>query len=381
VPQDCNPLARGFMQTHYDTLEVTETASPEVIRGAYRFLCQKWHPDKNFGQHTTAEEMTRALNIAYAVLSDPERRRAYDSSLRLSRSSAYSTRTQQASSNSPPINPARRDEHKPKTTGPSLARKSLLWGAIFIGLFILNKLRDELIVRPVTEAALHEVIPGPISRPPAARQSPAQPPASPTLAPYVPPAAAKIYTYLDSHGNRHYTDVPDNNRYRLLPVSPQDPTESGDPYDAQLLARATQFDSIIEHAAVSSALEPNLLRAMIVVGSGFNSRAVSKRGAVGLMQLMPATAARFGASNPFDPKQNVHAGARYLKFLIDRFGKDIRLALAAYNAGEEAVDDNGGQIPPFPETMAYVPRVLKTYRMLAEQPPTTKGLAGADALH
>jgi soluble lytic murein transglycosylase-like protein len=183
-------------------------------------------------------------------------------------------------------------------------------------------------------------------------------------------AQSKIYTYLDADGIRHYTDVPDNSRYKLLVLSPQDRTQSGEHYDTNLLARATQYDSIIEKAAVSAAVEPNLLRAVIVVESGFNSRAVSKRGAVGLMQLMPATATRFGVSNPFDPKQNIHAGARYLKFLIDRFGQDVRLALAAYNAGEEAVDRNGGQIPPFTETMAYVPRVLKIYRMLTEQPRT-----------
>jgi soluble lytic murein transglycosylase-like protein len=184
-------------------------------------------------------------------------------------------------------------------------------------------------------------------------------------------AAPKIYTYLDAQGQRHYTDVPDNSRYRLLVLSPQDRTASGDRYDFQLLARATQYDSIIEHAAVTAALEPNLLRAVIVVESGFNSHAVSKRGAVGLMQLMPATASRFGVSNPFDARQNVHAGARYLKFLIERFGHDVRLALAAYNAGEDAVERNGGQIPPFSETMAYVPRVLKIYKMLTEQPRTT----------
>jgi soluble lytic murein transglycosylase-like protein len=184
-------------------------------------------------------------------------------------------------------------------------------------------------------------------------------------------ARSKIYTYVDADGIKHYTDVPDNNRYKLLVLSPQDMTQSGQYYDLSLIARATQFDSIIEKAAVSAAVEPNLLRAVIVVESGFNSRAVSRRGAVGLMQLMPATATRFGVSNPYDPKQNVHAGARYLKFLIDRFGQDIRLALAAYNAGEEAVDRNGGRIPPFAETMAYVPRVLKIYRMLAEQPRTT----------
>lgn len=184
-------------------------------------------------------------------------------------------------------------------------------------------------------------------------------------------ANPKIYTYVDAHGQRHYTDVPDNNRYRLLVLSPHDRTASGDRYDFQLLAKATQYDSIIEHAAVSAALEPNLLRAVIVVESGFNSHAVSKRGAIGLMQLMPATASRFGVSNPYDARQNVHAGARYLKFLIDRFGHDVSLALAAYNAGEDAVERNGGQIPPFSETMAYVPRVLKIYKMLADQPRTT----------
>jgi soluble lytic murein transglycosylase-like protein len=180
-------------------------------------------------------------------------------------------------------------------------------------------------------------------------------------------AHSQIYTYVDADGLRHYTDVPDNNRYRLLILSPRDRTASGDRYDAMLLAKAGRYDSIIEKAATAASVEPNLLRAVIVVESGFNSRAVSKRGAMGLMQLMPATATRFGVSNPYDPLQNVHAGARYLKFLIDRFGQDVRLALAAYNAGEDAVDRNGGQIPPFSETMAYVPRVLKIYQMLRNQ--------------
>jgi soluble lytic murein transglycosylase-like protein len=184
-------------------------------------------------------------------------------------------------------------------------------------------------------------------------------------------AHSRIYTYVDADGVKHYTDVPDNNRYRLLVLSPQDLTQSGDHYNSMLLARAAQYDAIIEKAALSAAVEPNLLRAVIVVESGFNSRAVSKRGAVGLMQLMPATGARFGASNLYDPKENVHAGAQYLKFLMDRFGQNVRLALAAYNAGEDAVDRNGGQIPPFTETMAYVPRVLKIYRMLTDRPRVT----------
>src|ERR1700684_1008470 len=114
-------------------------------------------------------------------------------------------------------------------------------------------------------------------------------------------ANPKIYTYMDAQGQRHYTDVPDNNRYRLLVLSPQDRTTSGDRYDSALLAKAGRYDSIIEKAALSAAVKPKLPRAVIVVESGFNSRAVSKRGAMGLMQLMPATATRFGASNPYDP--------------------------------------------------------------------------------
>ena len=180
-------------------------------------------------------------------------------------------------------------------------------------------------------------------------------------------AHTQIYTYVDPDGVRHFTDMPDNSRYKRLFLSPQDRTQSGDHYDSMLLARATQYDSIIETAAVSAQVEADLLRAVIVVESGFNSRAVSKKGAVGLMQLMPATATRYGVANPYDANQNVHGGARYLKFLINRFGQDVSLALAAYNAGEDAVDRNGGQIPPFAETQAYVPRVLRIYRMLAAQ--------------
>jgi soluble lytic murein transglycosylase-like protein len=193
-------------------------------------------------------------------------------------------------------------------------------------------------------------------------------------------AHSRIYTYVDADGVKHFTDVPDNNRYRLLVLSPHALTESGDHYSQALLARAAQYDAVIENAAAAAALEPNLLRAVIVVESGFNAHALSKRGAVGLMQLMPATASRFGISNLYDPKDNVHAGARYLKFLMERFGHDVRLALAAYNAGEEAVDRNGGRIPPFAETMAYVPKVLKVYRMLSDLPVPRDSRNGAAPL-
>lgn len=181
-------------------------------------------------------------------------------------------------------------------------------------------------------------------------------------------AHTAIYSFIDADGIRHYTDIPDDNRYRRLVLLPHDLTESGEHYNPNLLARAAQYDAIIEGAAARTALEANLLRAVIVVESGFNSRAVSPRGAVGLMQVMPATASRFGGGNLYDPRENVQAGASYLKFLMDKFGHNVQLVLAAYNAGEDAVARNGGRIPPFAETMAYVPKVLKVYRMLANPP-------------
>lgn len=185
--------------------------------------------------------------------------------------------------------------------------------------------------------------------------------------PVICSASPPIYKYVDADGVAHFTDKPDSKRYRLFDLTPKGLTHSGDHYDPGLLARAGQYDAIIEAEAKSAGVEPNLIRAVIVVESGFNSRAVSKRGAVGLMQLMPATAARFGVSNRYDPRQNVRGGALYLGFLINRFRQNVRLALAAFNAGEDAVDRNSGQIPPFIETLEYVPKVLKIYQRLSEQ--------------
>ena len=180
-------------------------------------------------------------------------------------------------------------------------------------------------------------------------------------------ASPPIYKYVDADGVAHFTDKPDSARYRLFDLTPRGLTRSGDHYDPRLLARATQYDTLIGAAAKSAGVEPNLLKAVIVVESGFNPRAVSRRGAVGLMQLMPATATRFGVSNRYDPRQNVRGGALYLGFLINRFRQNVRLALAAFNAGEDAVDRNAGQIPPFSETLEYVPKVLKIYQALTEQ--------------
>ncbi len=121
--------------------------------------------------------------------------------------------------------------------------------------------------------------------------------------------------------------------------------------------RAGDLAPLIESAASHHGLDPELLVAIIEAESGFDPFAVSRKGACGLMQLMPETAARFGVSDVFDPRDNLEGGARYLRWLLERFQGNQQLALAAYNAGEGAVDRYGG-IPPYPETRSYVSRVL-----------------------
>ena len=115
-------------------------------------------------------------------------------------------------------------------------------------------------------------------------------------------------------------------------------------------------------AARTYQLEPALLHAVISAESGYNPLARSAKGARGLMQLMPATARRYGVENPLDPEQNIHGGAAYLHDLLALFGNDVQLALAAYNAGEATVMEYGNRIPPYRETVQYVPKVLNYYR-------------------
>ena len=126
------------------------------------------------------------------------------------------------------------------------------------------------------------------------------------------------------------------------------------------------FFGIIATAARAQRLEPELLHAVIGVESGYLPRAMSPRGAMGLMQLMPATVQAYGVTDALDPQQNVLAGARYLRSLLDLFGQDTTLALAAYNAGPTAVWRHHSQVPPFAETIAYVPKVLARYAALRE---------------
>ena len=122
----------------------------------------------------------------------------------------------------------------------------------------------------------------------------------------------------------------------------------------------SRLDRIVHDAAQRHSVDPALVRAVISTESGWNTRAISQKGAVGLMQLIPATAQRFGVGNPFDPAQNVEGGTMYLKSLLDRYNGDLTKSLAAYNAGEHAVDLNGG-VPAYRETQNYVQKVTKAY--------------------
>jgi soluble lytic murein transglycosylase-like protein len=118
-----------------------------------------------------------------------------------------------------------------------------------------------------------------------------------------------------------------------------------------------RFEPLVQEHAMRNALRPDLVRAVIQVESGFNPRARSPKGAMGLMQLMPATARELGVRDPYDPDENVRGGTVYLRQLLDRYDGDEELALAAYNAGSGAVDRFGGVVPPFRETRDYVKKV------------------------
>ena len=135
----------------------------------------------------------------------------------------------------------------------------------------------------------------------------------------------------------------------------------------------TQFSGHIQAAAKATKVDAALIHAVISVESGYNPSARSRAGAVGLMQLMPKTAKRYGVKNRLDPEQNIHGGARYLRDLKLQFDNDLQLVLAAYNAGEGAVMRFGRSIPPFRETLAYVPKVLSTYKQFRPATPSVPG--------
>jgi soluble lytic murein transglycosylase len=166
------------------------------------------------------------------------------------------------------------------------------------------------------------------------------------------PAAADIYMYIDSDGVMHFTNVPTTSDYKVYVK--ERPKRQGTGMDAN------RFDRYIDEAASLHGVDFPLLKAVIRAESAFDPKAVSKKGALGLMQIMPENLEAFRVYDPFDPWQNIMGGTRYLKALIQRFGGQVPLALAAYNAGPRAVDTHRG-IPPIPETEAYVKKVMNFF--------------------
>jgi hypothetical protein len=179
-------------------------------------------------------------------------------------------------------------------------------------------------------------------------------------------ARADVYAFVAEDGSSHFSDSPNDPRYALLlrvaSDAPAAPVHTAVPMPAN-----KSFEREIAAAARSSQVEAALLHAVIAVESNYNPRAVSRKGALGMMQLMPATARAMGVADPLNASQNIRGGAQYLRTLLDRFANDKALALAAYNAGAGAVLASGGRIPAFAETRSYVPAVLKRYAYNLEQ--------------
>ncbi len=189
---------------------------------------------------------------------------------------------------------------------------------------------------------------------------------------------ADVYKFVDRSGHVFYTDKPKHSGYKIILRSPPafsyvkssagrssiNGSAAWQPR-AQLSASRSQkkeeLAPIINAAAYKYDLDPALLHAVIRAESGYNPEAVSNKGAAGLMQLMPATASRYGVRDRFDPQENVEGGARYLSDLLDMFPSNLKLAVAAYNSGENRVKRSGYQVPPIAETQNYVERVLGYY--------------------
>lgn len=178
-----------------------------------------------------------------------------------------------------------------------------------------------------------------------------------------------IYMFTDDRGTPNFSNVPNDARYKLFIHAEQPDAHVGAPQKVPSAYSRNReiFTPEVKRAASFYQLDEALLHAVIAVESGYNSHIVSKKGAVGLMQLMPDTARRYKVKNSFDPAQNIHAGAQYLSSLLTQFDNNIPLALAAYNAGENNVRKYGGRIPPFPETIAYVPKVMGLYQRYRQE--------------
>lgn len=173
------------------------------------------------------------------------------------------------------------------------------------------------------------------------------------------PVSADIYRYRDSRGLLHFSNAPTEPQYQYyLPDASAWKSFKRGGAGATDGARRKAYDTIIDEAARRHQVDAALVKAVIRAESDFVPHAVSPKGALGLMQLMPATARLHNVWRTMEPRQNVEGGVEHLRYLLDRYAGNLRLTLAAYNAGEKAVDMHGG-VPPYPETREYLSRVLR----------------------
>ena len=185
-------------------------------------------------------------------------------------------------------------------------------------------------------------------------------------------AEADIYRYADEDGVVCYTDAPLNKKAEKImktePASPREPQGKSN----GVRSGGTDFHGIVMDKASKYAIDPSLVHAVIKTESNGNPYAVSRKGAMGLMQLMPGTASDLEVRNPFDPEENIDGGTKYLRDLIERFKGDLTLALAAYNAGPKAVEKRGS-VPEITETKQYVRKVLSLYNGDSHHPLPSSG--------
>ncbi len=190
------------------------------------------------------------------------------------------------------------------------------------------------------------------------------------------PAYADIYEYVDEHGVLHFTNVGKKNAkkvevparvavYEAPAGSGASRSDSSPAFSSS--AFLTVYSDIINEACDKHGVDPGLVHAIVKVESDFNTYAVSRKGAMGLMQLMPQTALDMNVKNSFSPTENIYGGVRYLRYLLDQYEGNLQLALAAYNAGETSVR-KWGTVPPFRETQQYVKKVLGIYNGKAVAP-------------
>lgn len=186
------------------------------------------------------------------------------------------------------------------------------------------------------------------------------------LAASAPPLMADVYRYIDKHGRVMLTDKPTHGDYKRLVRTWKGWVEARVSGNVNWRKNQQKFDPTIRSVAHRYQLPHTLLHAVITAESYYDPNAVSRAGAVGLMQLMPETAKRYGVNDSRNPQQNIQGGSRYLHYLMKLFNNDLKLALAAYNAGETAVKRHGNQIPPYKETRNYVKKVIDYYRKYRE---------------